>query len=402
MDLAGLQAELRRRKLDGWLFYDHHHRDAIAYRILGLPVSTLVTRRWYYLVPAQGEPRQLLHRIETGILAGLPGDRRLYSRWIELQEGLGWLLAAAGERPRLAMQYSPFCGLPAVSLADAGTIEQIRSLGAEIVSSADLISRFDATWSSSMLASHHVAGRAVDAAIQAAFAHVRAALDQGRLLAEYELQQWIVERLIAAGMDAAELNAEPPIVAVNGHAGDPHYQPRPQDSAVVGPGDLLLLDVWARAAGSETAFYDVTWMGYCLRPGETGPPREYADAFTVARDARDAGVRLVQEAVSAGRCLRGFEVDQAVRAVVEQAGFGAAFVHRTGHSLGRDVHSTGANMDDFETHDEREIMPGSAFTIEPGIYAPRGRPFGVRTEVNLYIGDKAEVTGPQQQEIVRI
>lgn len=402
MDLDGLQAELRRRRMDGWLFYDHHHRDAIAYRILGLPAASMVTRRWYYVIPAEGAPRQLVHRIESGVLGELPGERRLYSRWRELEDGLRWLLAATGERPRLAMQYSAKCGLPAVSLADAGTVEQVRALGAEVASSADLISRFDATWTPAMLRSHRAAGRAVDTAIQGAFAQVRTALDQGRKFTEYDLQQWLVEELTAAGMDAAELRSEGPIVAVNAHAGDPHYQPREQGSATIAAGDLLLLDVWARGAEEGSAFYDVTWMGYCLRKGETEPPREFTEIFGVARDAREAGVRLVEEAVAAGRRLQGFEVDQTVRAVVEKAGLGEAFVHRTGHSLGREVHSTGANMDDFETHDEREIIPGTAFTIEPGIYAPGGRPFGVRTEVNLYIGARAEVTGPRQQEIVRI
>lgn len=407
MDLAAIQAELRRRELGGWLFYDHHHRDAIAYRILGLPAGGLVSRRWYYLIPADGEPRKLLHRIEPGVLARLPGAARAYSRWRELDEGMRWLLAAAGERPRLAMQYSPQCALPAISLIDAGTIEQLRGLGVEIVSSGDLISRFDAIWTDAMLAGHREAGRAVDAAIQGAFAHVRACIAKALKLTEYDLQQWIVERLISAGMDAAELRAEPPIVAVNAHAGDPHYQPQAAGASAVGPGDLLLLDVFARSEGPEAAFYDVTWMGYCLRPGEEAPPRDYAEVFAVARDARDAGVRLVREAASTGRRLCGYEVDQAVRRVIEAAGYGEAFVHRTGHSLGREVHSTGANMDDFETHDEREIIPGSAFTIEPGIYfpngAPNGRCFGVRTEVNIHFGAaSAEVTGPRQQEIVRI
>lgn len=398
MDLAALQAELRARHLAGWLFYDHHHRDPIAYRILGLPSDGMVTRRWYYFVPAEGAPRKLLHRIEAGVLAALPGEERLYSRWSELDAGLAWLLGSAA-RARIAMQYASRCALPAVSLADAGTVEQIRALGAEVAGSGDLISRFDAAWSPAMLASHRAAGRAVDAAIQGAFAHVRRELDRGAPLTEYALQQWIAARLREAGMEVDE----PPIVAVNPHAGDPHYLPAASGSAPIVPGDLLLLDVWAKSAVPEAAFYDVTWMGYCLRPGESAPPEEFTRAFAVVRDARDAGIACVLEAAAAGRTLQGFEVDQAVRAVIERAGLGAFFVHRTGHSLGRDVHATGANMDDFETHDEREILPRTAFTIEPGVYLPHGRPFGVRSEVNLYVGETAaEVTGPRQQEIVRI
>lgn len=398
MHLSAIQAELRARHLDGWLFYDHHHRDPIAYRILGLP-ALMATRRWYYLIPAEGTPRKLTHRIEAGALDTLPGERRLYAQWGELEAGLRALVAELGATPRLAMQYSPGCALPPISLADAGTVETLRLLGCLVLSSGDLISRFDATWTAAMLAHHRLAGRGVDAAIAGAFRWVREQLDGGRTVDEYGLQQWLVEQMQTAGL-AVE---EPPIVAVNAHAGDPHYQPAAQGSAAITPGDLLLLDVWAKTPGGESAYYDVTWMGYCGRPGEAGVPEEFAQAFAVVRAARDAGIAFVSQRLAAGHKLHGFEVDRAVRSVVAAAGMAEFFVHRTGHSLGREVHATGANMDDFETHDEREILMGSGFTIEPGIYCPHGQPFGVRTEVNLHIGESgAEVTGPCQQEIVRI
>ncbi|HUX67039.1 MAG TPA: M24 family metallopeptidase [Terriglobales bacterium] len=398
MHLSAIQAELRARHLDGWLFYDHHHRDPIAYRVLGLPAQ-MATRRWYYLIPAEGAPRKLVHRIEAGALDPLPGERRVYARWGELEAGLRGLVAELGAAPRLAMQYSPGCALPAISLADAGTVETMRQLGCLVLSSGDLISRFDATWTAAMLANHRLAGRGVDAAIAGAFAWVRQELEGGRRLDEYRLQRWLVEQMQAGGLEVEE----PPIVAVNAHAGDPHYQPPEQGSAPIAPGDLLLLDVWAKAPGAESAYYDVTWMGYCARPGEGAVPEEYAQAFAVARAARDAGIACVAERLAAGQKLRGYEVDRAVRGVIAAAGLGEYFVHRTGHSLGREVHATGANLDDFETHDEREILVGSGFTIEPGIYCPQGKPYGVRTEVNLYVGEGgAEVTGPRQQEIVRI
>jgi len=400
MDLHSIQLELQAHKLDGWLFYDHHRRDPIAYRILGLP-DQMASRRWYYYIPAQGEPRKLAHRIESGALDGLPGSKALYSQWKELSEQLKALLNSDRGGARVAMQYSPGCDLPAVSLADAGTVEQIRGLGCEVVSSADLISRFDAAWTPAMLASHRRAGQVIDATIRDAFARVRVALDAQESWNEFELQQWMVDRMRAGG-----LAAEPPIVAVNAHAGDPHYQPEAKGSSRITAGSLLLLDVWGketRIPAADAAYYDVTWVGYCLQPGEANPPPAMVSVFNVVRDAREAGIALVQEAVAAGRRLCGFEVDQRVRAVIQSAGLGEFFVHRTGHSLGREVHASGANMDDFETHDVRQILPHTAFTIEPGVYCPHGQPFGVRSEVNVYLGNgTVEVTAPRQAEIVRI
>lgn len=398
MQLELMQAALRAQAVDGWLFYDHHHRDPMAYRILGLP-EAMATRRWYYLLPANGAPRKLVHRIEPGALDSLPGDRSEYAQWAELEGGLRGLLAGLPAHPRLAMQYSPGCQLPAISLVDAGTIEQIRALGCEVVSSADLIARFDAAWTPEMLASHQAAGRVVDEAIQGAFAHVRKSLDRGEALSEYQLQQWIQARLVAGGI----MREEPPIVGVNAHAGDPHYQPAASGSSPIRPGDVLLLDVWGRMNQPGSAYYDVTWVGYVLRAGEPQVPDRFARVFAIAAAARDAGIRRVQEAVAAKRSLSGFEVDQTVRGVIRAAGLEEFFIHRTGHSLGREIHASGANMDDYETHDSRQILPHSAFTIEPGIYSPHGEPFGVRTEINMHVGEgEAEVTGPIQREIVRI
>ncbi|MGH9393562.1 MAG: M24 family metallopeptidase [Terriglobales bacterium] len=400
LQLDDIQAELRACGIAAWLFYDHHHRDPIAYRILGLAEAMMATRRWYYLIPAQGAPRKLVHRIESGALDAVPGTRALYSRWSELDAALARLVAGL-DGDKIAMQYTPACALPAITLADAGTVEQIRALGCEVVSSGDLISRFDATWTAAMLANHAVAGRAVDAAIQGAFARVRQHVDQRACLTEFELQHWIAAQLAAAGM----VGGEPPIVAVNAHAGDPHYQPSSSGSARIQPGDLLLLDVWASVGGDEGCYYDVTWMGYCLRPGESAVPAQLSEIFAVVRGARDAAIALsCSGAIASSAGLRGFQVDQAARAVIDQAGLGEYFVHRTGHSLGRDVHATGANMDDFETRDQRRILPGTAFTIEPGVYCPTGRPLGLRSEVNIYVdgGGRAAVTGPIQGEIVRI
>ena len=404
VDIDAIQTELRTRELDAWLFFDHHHRDPIARRILGLPAAGLATRRWFYLVPAEGEPVRLVHRIEAGVLDGLPGERRFYAGWRELDHELRRLIAGLGPRPVIAMHYSPGGALPAISLVDAGTVEQVRTLGAEVASAGDLITRFDAVWTPEMLTSHRAAGAVIDAAIRGAFAAVRRALDQGRTLTEAGLQAWIVGQLHQGGL----LVEEPPIVAVNAHAGDPHFQTGgPRDDGggdtAIAAGDLLLLDVWAKCATPGAAYYDVTWVGYCLRPGETAPPAALERVFALACAARDAAIDLVSATVAAGGRPRGCDVDRAARAVIEAAGLGRFFTHRTGHSLGVEVHASGPNLDDFETQDVRELVPGCAFTVEPGIYAPQGAPFGVRTEINMYIGaNGAEVTGPRQQEIVRI
>ncbi|HET9784939.1 MAG TPA: M24 family metallopeptidase, partial [Terriglobales bacterium] len=303
--------ELKAHKLDGWLFYDHHRRDPIAYRILGLAEGQMASRRWYYFIPAQGEPRKLTHRIESGALDSLPGSRALYSQWTELAAQLKTLVGGGGAQ-RIAMQYSPMCELPAIAMADAGTVEQVRALGCEVVSSADLISRFDAAWTPAMLASHRRAGVVIDATIRAAFGYVRAALDARRPLSEYELQQWMVERMRAGGL-SVEGAHDRPIVAVNAHAGDPHYQPQAEGSAAITAGSLLLLDVWGREAKvprAEAAYYDVTWVGYCLRAGEAAPPEAMAAVFGVVRDAREAGIAFVEQAFADRRPLRGYEVDQ--------------------------------------------------------------------------------------------
>jgi Xaa-Pro dipeptidase len=399
MNLDAIQSELRERGLAAWLFYDHHRRDPIAYRILGLPETGLATRRWYYLIPARGTPRKLTHRIEAGALDALPGEAASYARWTELDAGLERLVGSLGPNPKVAMQYSPGCAVHRISLADAGTVEKLRGLGADIVSSGDLISRFDAAWDAGMLASHRAAGRVIHAAIEAAFAEVRRRVEAGSPCSEYELQQGLVAAMRGGGLAVDE----PPIVGINEHANDPHFQPAAQGSAPIRGGDLLLLDVFARTDAPGSAFYDVTWMGYCLRPGEREAPARFAETFDLVRRARDAGIALAESRAASRSPLRGFELDQAVRGVIAAAGLDAYFVHRTGHSLGRDVHSTGANCDDYESHDERLVLPGCAFTIEPGIYGPRGEPFGVRSEVNVYYGDgAAEVTGPRQEALVLI
>ncbi|HSA94245.1 MAG TPA: M24 family metallopeptidase [Terriglobales bacterium] len=388
MDLAAIQSALREQQFDAWLFYDHHHRDPIAYRVLGLPESLMVTRRWFYLIPAQGEPSKLVHRIEAGHLDSLPGSKREYSAWQELWENLKAMLAPYRV---IAMQYSPNNLVPYIGLVDAGTIELIRGFGKEIASSGNLVARFEATWSDAQIQTHYAARDKIDAITAAAFQEIgRRVRSSGTH--EFEMQQWIMEAFAREKL----VTEDAPIVGVNAHSGDPHYEPRADRSAPIREGDFVLLDIWARLDQPDSVYYDITWTGFV---GKSIPDR-HRKIFEIVRGARDVGVKTVQDAVAQGRRICGWEVDQATRQHIAAAGYGAQFVHRTGHSIGTSVHANGANMDNLETKDEREIIPNSCFSIEPGIYLPE---FGVRSEVNVLVRPgRAEVTGKIQQEIVLI
>ncbi len=387
-DCTAIQKTLAEAQLDGWLFYDHHFRDPIAYRVLKVH-PPICTRRWYYLIPTAGQPSKLVHRIERESLEGLPGTRRLYSSWMEQRDQLKRMLE--GKR-RVAMQYSPLNDIPYVGLVDAGTVELVRSLGVEVVSSADLVQLFEAHWSAEALASHLEAGQVVHAAVRRAFAAIREAARAGNELSEYAVQQEILQFFADHGV----MTDEPPIVAANAHSANPHYVPTAKASSPIRAKDFVLLDVWGKLRKPGSVYFDITWTGYV---GEA-VPQVYQDIFDLVREARDAAIARVQEALSAGRELRGYEVDDAARQVIAKAGYANYFVHRTGHSLGEEVHGNGANMDNYESHDTRQVLPGTCFSIEPGIYLEQ---FGVRSEVNVYAEpNRARVTGEIQQAVVPI
>jgi len=389
MRLAEIQEELRHQGFDGWLFFDHHQRDPLAYRVLGFSPGRQPTRRWYYFIPADGEPRGLVHRVERTMLDCLPGDKRQYSSWTEQIEGLEHIIS--GGR-RIAMQYSPLCAIPYVSLVDAGTVELVRNTGAEVVSSADLIQRFEARWSAEALESHLEAGRRTDGIRRRAFELIGGRTRNGRTIREFEVKAFILDNF-----EREELTTDHgPIVAVNANSSNPHYEPDDQHSLEIGAGDFVLIDMWAKLRRPGSVYYDITWTGFC---GQS-PPQEMRNVFGVVRAARDAAIRRVQQAVASGNPLRGFEVDDAARGVIRDAGYAEYFTHRTGHSIGEEVHGNGANMDNLETHDERLVIPWTCFSIEPGIYL---RAFGVRSEVNVFVGDgEARVTGEMQSELVNI
>ncbi len=386
MDVQRIQEALRREKLDGWLFFDHHHRDPLAYRILGLNPALHVTRRWYYLIPAKGDPRGLVHRIERGVLDALSGNKARYSTWQEQQTGLEALLSGT---KRIAMQYSPRCAVPYVAMVDAGTVEAIRATGVDVVTSAELIQEFEALLTASQFESHLEAGRIVDRICAGAFRFIGDRISS--VVSEIEVQEWLLGEFRNAGL----ITDSGPIVGVNAHSGDPHYEPTRETSLAIHQGDFVLLDMWAKFDRPEAVYYDITWTGFC---GEA--PERVKEVFGIVRDARDRAVKTVAAAVAASRELRGFEVDDAARGHIQAHGFGDFFVHRTGHSIGTEVHGTGANMDNFETHDDRRILPGSLFSVEPGIYLPD---FGVRSEVNVFVKhNSAGTTGAVQRELVRI
>jgi Xaa-Pro aminopeptidase len=387
LSIPAVQAALLEEGLDGWLLYDFHGSNPIARRLAGIGNGTKTTRRWYYVIPAKGEPKKLVHAIESFNLDHLGGSKTIYSRRDTLASGLKGVL---GGMKRVAMEYSPGNNIPYISRVDAGTVEAVRQLGIDVASSGDLVQRFEAIWSDEALQTHRAASERLYRIKDRAFEFVRDSRRAGRALNELDVQR----KMVGWFEDEGLITDSPPVVAAQENAGDPHYGPSETKYRPIGNGEVVLLDLWGKLPQPGAVYADITWVGVTAE----AVPDRYIDAFTAARDGRDAAVALVKDAVREGRELRGFEVDRACRAVVEKAGFGAQFVHRTGHSLGTEVHGNGVHMDDFETHDERRLIPGTGFTIEPGVYSEA---FGVRTEINMFVGDReATVSGPLQSEFV--
>lgn len=387
-DIKAIQSDLRAARLDGWLFYDFRGRDPIAQGILQLP-SGMRTRRWYYFVPKSGNPRKLVHKIETESLASLPGDTLFYAGQEELRKNLGKMLKGA---KKVAMQYSPQNAIPYVAMVDAGTVELVRGVGTKVVSSADLVQKYEACWTPEQLASHFKAGAVIDRVVREGFQLGAKNVREKKTFTEYDLQQWIKKEFDAAGITADN----GPDIAVGPHASDPHYGPTAEKASPIREGDLLLLDVWGKTKAPGSVYYDITWVGYL----GAKVPGNMAKIFGIVRDARDKAVELIQSCVSKGKPLQGWQVDKAARGVIEKAGYGKYFFHRTGHSIGQTVHGNGVNMDGLETHDARHLIPKTCNSIEPGIYLPE---FGVRSEVNVYIDEKeARVTGAVQNEVLAL
>ena len=389
--LKEIAAALAEASLDGWLFYDFRRSDPLAYRVLCLSSEGITTRRWFCYVPANGAPRALVSAVEAERLADLNVETTVYRSADEMIAALRTILAGAR---RVAMDYSPQCAIPYVARVDAGTVELISSLGVEVVSAADLIQRFEAQLTSAQLEGHRRAAAAVRAVVDETFAEIARRLRSSEPVSEYFAQQFVLERFAARGL----VVSDPPIVAVNANAAMPHFGPSAEDDTPIRRGDLVLLDLWAKESAADSVYADLTWMAYA---GER-VPEEFARVFAIVAEARDATVDFVRERVASGATVRGEEADRVSRGVIERAGFGPHFLHRTGHSIGREVHGTGANLDSLETHDHRALIERTCFSVEPGIYLP-GR-FGVRSELDMTIENgRAEVSAaPAQLEIVAL
>jgi len=390
-DVAAVQTALAADGLDGWLLYDFRGLNPIAIDVTGVghQGGHLATRRWFYFVPAKGEPRGLAHAIERHTFDHLPGKTTLYAGRDQLEAGLRELLS--GTR-RVAMEYSPKCAIPYVARVDAGTIELVRQCGVDVSSSGDLVQRFATVWDRAAMDTHRRASEKLYRIKDRAFDAIGQRLAAGRPTTEYDIQQLMAEWFREEGLVS---DSEPNVSAAE-NAGNPHYLPTASAHRAIRPGELVLLDLWGKLDRPGAVFADITWVGY------TGarPPEAHAQAFAAVAAARDAAMGLVQRAAAAGQELRGWQVDRAASAVLRSAGYGEHILHRTGHSLGESVHGNGVNMDDYETHDDRRLLAGTGFTIEPGLYF---NDFGVRTEINMIVLDRdAPVTGPVQAEILAL
>ena len=392
MDLKKIQTVLREKGIDGWLFYDFHNRDLLAYRILGLGDPGFTSRRWFYFIPSEGEPVKLVHPVEETKLDSLPGIKKVYLAWKELHFSLKEIL---GNPKKIAMQYSPMQNIPYISIVDGGLIELIKSFGHEIVSSADLVQIFEAVIDEKGYKLHLEAAKHLDEIKNLAFEKIREAIRENKKLTEYEVQQFIVQEFEKRGLTC---DNNYPIVGINEHPADPHFEPSPENSYYFKRGDTFLIDLWARKNTPDGIYADITWCGYI---GDE-PPKKYLEIFNVVKEARIAAVNFIREKFSRGETCYGWEVDEACRNVVKRAGYGNHFVHRTGHSIGHEVHGNGVNIDNLETKDERQLIPGICFSIEPGIYF-KGE-MAVRSEIDVFIthDGKVEVTTEEQMELIRI
>jgi Xaa-Pro aminopeptidase len=385
-DLSAVQTAIRDQNLDGWLLYDFRGSNILARRILQFPDGTMGSRRWMYFIPATGPARKLVHRIESGALDHLPGDKTIYLEWQQFEAGVASLTSGL---KTVAMEYSPRNGNPYISKVDAGTIELVRSNGPDIVPSGDLVQLFESVWDDEQWAMHLAAGEHTDSAFAAVWKFIA---DQVRQHGE-TTEMAVSDVIMAHFASHAMTTYHPPIVAVNEHSGDPHFE---TGTAPIRAGDFVLVDLWAKLDKPRAVYSDMTRIGFV---GDV-VPEKYETIFQIVAAARDAAIQLVRDRFASGSMLQGYEVDDACRAVITNAGYGQYFVHRTGHSIGQEVHGNGANMDNLETHETRRVLPGSCFSVEPGIYLPE---FGVRSEVNVFVDrqNQVHVTAGELQRSIR-
>jgi Xaa-Pro dipeptidase len=388
-DLDKIQSILKKMDFDGWLFYDFRGSNELALNILDIPPTSHLTRRFYYFIPQKGIPVKIVNGIEAGNLDHLPGERNTYSSHESLTKHLAKVLEKG---KKIAMEYSPMNAIPYVSKVDAGTFEQLKGFGINIVSSADLISMFDAVWSEDQYKENIPVAEALRDIVLKAFGYIKKQLLDNKILTEHLVQQFIMNEFAERGY----FTDHPPIVGVNANSANPHYSPTEDNSSKIHIGDFVLIDLWAKLNKDDGVWSDITWTGYV---GEE-VPEKYVKIFNIVADARDAAFSLIQTKLNAGEEVRGYEADAVTRKVISDAGYGDYFIHRTGHSITTALHGTGAHLDNFETKDERLILPSTSFSIEPGIYLPGD--FGVRSEIDVYVtpDKKLIATGGERQKEV--
>lgn len=392
MDLQAIQKALQEARYDGWLFYDFHNRDSIGARVLQMDTRRFASRRWFYFIPAQGEPSKLVHKIEPWRCDHLPGKKYVYLPWEQQHEMLRTILEGS---KKVAMQYSPNNAIPYVSIVDAGTFNLIQSFGVEIVSSADLVSMFESHLSMEDFASHVEAGKVLQYVKDQAFLEIAKRINAGNNPTEYEIYEYMVDLMKKGGLKFED----GPIVAVNEHAADPHFEPTKENTFKMKEGDLVLIDLWAKMNRPGAIYYDITWMGYI----GTEVPEKIESIFQIGRKARDAAFNFVKQRFETNTPVHGWEVDDVCRQVIIDAGLGEYFTHRTGHNIGEEVHGNGVHIDNLETKDERVIIKGTCFSVEPGIYIAHEK-IGFRTEIDVFVTDEGnvEVSGPVQEKVIPI
>jgi len=387
-----IQEALREERIDGWLFYNFRGSNVFATRIINLPPHIMQTRRYFYFIPASGSPQKLVHSIEQWNLDSVPGDKTIYVSWQSLREGVKRIVGGA---KKVAMEYSPMNNIPYVSNVDAGTMELVRALGLEVVSSANLVSRFESTWDDEQAEDNMMTAKHLRQIVDQTFGFIKQRINAGTTTTEYDVQQFMLSEFKKRDL----ITESDPNCSVNANSANPHYEPTKEIHSPIHKGDFVLLDLWAKKNKPRSVYGDITWTGYI---GESVPD-EYTRIFEVVKGGRDAAIRFVLDSFKAGKQICGYQIDDAARNYFKDKGYDQYFVHRTGHSIGEEIHGNGANIDNLETRDERRIIPRTSFSIEPGIYLP-GK-FGVRTEIDMYITKSKEaiVTGlPMQEKVVAV
>ncbi|MEM8727745.1 MAG: Xaa-Pro peptidase family protein [Chlamydiota bacterium] len=389
MNIREIQKQLLFYKIDGWLLYDLHRRNPLALSVLQIPPEVLMTRRCFYWIPAKGTPRKIVHKIEAHNLDHLPGEKKSYLVWKELRRLLGETLSGI---ETVAMEYSPDQAIPTVSVIDGGLVDLVRGYGVKVVSSAPFLQSFTCLWSDEQYLLHKEAVTVLERAVDAAWDLIGHRLACDKPVNEYQVQQFILEQFEKEGC----VTEGEPICGVNENAADPHYCPKEEKNSPIERGDLILIDLWCRKDLPDAVFADITRMGIAADQ----PTTKQQQIFSLVRQAQQAGTDLIIERYAARKEIRGREVDEAVRRVIDQGGYGEYFTHRTGHNIHTVNHGPGANLDSIETDDHRPLIPGTCFSIEPGIYLPKE--FGIRLEYNVYIhpSERVEITSPLQENFV--